>query len=328
MNLKYTQLEDIKESSELLNLELKNNNGKGNENRYQSLFINNPNPYVDGGSGIYVCKDGEKIVGKEHTISTKIRIKDVIYNASLSCDTVVDEEYRGQKIFINLLEYTTNELRSKDVSLFYGFPNNNSMPGFIKYLNWEKICDVYYYVKFLNYKSNDNFIKKVTKKILSLNTFILKTRVKIIKVTQFDHNLTNIIKGSHRNYSYIYKDVNYLNWRYSSNTFIKYDLFHIYDLNELVGYVVLSNMKGELKIIDFIILDDNILYFKGMINNLLAMYKDCFSISLLCTEDSWYKKVIKSSLFIENGKSSFCGNHLKDIPKTDWVVHYGDNDVN
>ena len=74
--------------------------------------------------------DNEKCVG----IQTFQRndVDDII--SFQSCDSVVDQGYKRRGIFSKMVSIGTDILPRE--ALIYGFPNNNSLPAFLK-LGWE-----------------------------------------------------------------------------------------------------------------------------------------------------------------------------------------------
>lgn len=56
--------------------------------------------------------------------------------ACQSADTMTDPDYRGEGLFTKLARMTYLEAQKQGIQLIFGFPNENSYPGFIK-LGWQ-----------------------------------------------------------------------------------------------------------------------------------------------------------------------------------------------
>lgn len=116
----------------------------------------------------------------------------------MSCDTATHVDFRGQGLFKKcVLELERNIPNN---SLFFGFPNSNSMPGFQK-LGWEIFREYKLWVK-------PSFIS--IKKIAEIK------EISISDISDYDKSIIGIRKGSQ-----------YLNWRYYSDNDI-YRAFNIF----------------------------------------------------------------------------------------------------
>jgi hypothetical protein len=58
--------------------------------------------------------------------------------AAQSGDTMTHKNHTGKGLFIRLAEMTYRLAKENSISFIFGFPNNNSYPGFVKKLSW--IC--------------------------------------------------------------------------------------------------------------------------------------------------------------------------------------------
>jgi GNAT superfamily N-acetyltransferase len=98
-------------------------------------------PY--GRGFVSLAMDGHKIVG-----STTITMKKAIVNGKIAKvaeigDTFTDPKYQRQGIFASLVKATVDRAVSSGVDLIYGTPNMNSLPGYLKKLNFLELskCD-------------------------------------------------------------------------------------------------------------------------------------------------------------------------------------------
>jgi GNAT superfamily N-acetyltransferase len=59
--------------------------------------------------------------------------------AAQSADTMTHPAHRNKGLFVALAELTYNLCRTEGIRLVFGFPNQNSLPGFINKLGWEAV---------------------------------------------------------------------------------------------------------------------------------------------------------------------------------------------
>lgn len=59
--------------------------------------------------------------------------------AAQSTDTMTHPGHRNKGLFVALAELTYNLCRKEGIRLVFGFPNQNSLPGFINKLGWQQV---------------------------------------------------------------------------------------------------------------------------------------------------------------------------------------------
>lgn len=62
--------------------------------------------------------------------------------AAQSGDTMTAGNHRLKGLFISLAKLTFEECSKRKVQIIFGFPNDNSLPGFIKKLQWQQIDSI------------------------------------------------------------------------------------------------------------------------------------------------------------------------------------------
>lgn len=91
---------------------------------------------------IAVAVHGEAIVGQYALWPVHLRLgRDVVLGAQ-SLDTMTHPDYRGQGMFTKLAIEAMRLARNRGVEVLYGFPNDQSYPGFVNRLNWDHTGDV------------------------------------------------------------------------------------------------------------------------------------------------------------------------------------------
>jgi hypothetical protein len=72
----------------------------------------------------------------------QIEYKGNFYLAAQSGDTMTHSNHKGKGLFIKLAIETFNYCKENGIHLVFGFPNENSFPGFIKRLGWSHFDDL------------------------------------------------------------------------------------------------------------------------------------------------------------------------------------------
>ncbi len=91
---------------------------------------------------VMVAEDGDRIVGQYALWPTPLVIGGVSVLGAQSLDTMTHPDYQGQGMFTTLARACYALAADHGVELLYGFPNDNSYPGFIRRLNWDHTGDV------------------------------------------------------------------------------------------------------------------------------------------------------------------------------------------
>ena len=67
----------------------------------------------------------------------RMRINDTLVLAAQSGDTMTHPEHQKKGLFLQLAELCYQLAEQQGIQLVFGFPNQNSKPGFIKHLQWQ-----------------------------------------------------------------------------------------------------------------------------------------------------------------------------------------------
>jgi N-acetylglutamate synthase-like GNAT family acetyltransferase len=93
------------------------------------------NPYGDPFVSLAICDD--KIVGHYAVIPYFLENKQGEIHSYLSMTTMVSPDFRGQNLFTILAERVYDQIDALELPSFvFGFPNDNSAPGFVRKLGW------------------------------------------------------------------------------------------------------------------------------------------------------------------------------------------------
>ena len=105
---------------------------------WQWRFLNNPL----GKQYILLAWEKEMLVGHYAVSPLKLIHGDCIYKVALSMTTMVHPDWRNQKLFIRLASKVYQTLWEHEYAGVMGFPNDNSLPGFISSLEWAHAFDI------------------------------------------------------------------------------------------------------------------------------------------------------------------------------------------
>ncbi|MDQ2803819.1 MAG: GNAT family N-acetyltransferase [Pseudomonadota bacterium] len=101
-------------------------------------FTDTPAGVVPG----MVAVDGDRIVASYTAWPATLYIGGEIVQGAQSRDTMTDPDYRGRGLFVKLASACYEMMQGLGYEVLYGFPNEQSYPGFVRRLNWTHIGDV------------------------------------------------------------------------------------------------------------------------------------------------------------------------------------------
>jgi len=86
----------------------------------------------------YIAYDEKQLpIAYYGVIPCFIRDKDRLYLAAQSADTMTHPKYRFKGLFVQLANLTFDLCTEEGVSIIFGFPNQNSLHGFLSKLKWQ-----------------------------------------------------------------------------------------------------------------------------------------------------------------------------------------------
>src|ERR1700712_960345 len=89
-----------------------------------------------------------------------IRYADTLFLAAQSADTMTHPKYQFKGLFVQLANLTFDLCREEGISLVFGFPNQNSLHGFLVKLKWQMTETLDYFDLPVNIVSVERLIKK------------------------------------------------------------------------------------------------------------------------------------------------------------------------
>lgn len=222
-----------------------------------------------GEAVIIVAESDDGIVGQYALSPRLMKIGDSVAKGSLSFDTMVHPNYRGQGMFITLAEEAYELATRRGIHFIYGFPNANSHHGFVKKLGWADFDNkgIPLWIKPLNL---ENILKKrfVNNKLLAglggkAGNIVVRVLYRstgntpagsITEISSFDRRFDSFWSEVSRDLGImVVRDKGYLAWRYMEKPGSDYSVLIAEDGKDLLGYVVLKCMEDFGLQIGFIV---------------------------------------------------------------------------
>ncbi len=189
-------------------------------------------------------------------LPTEVKCMDTTIPALQSFDTLTDQRHRGKGLFIQLATKLAEKETTKGNQLIFGFPNENSIKGFVKKLGFTYFGEVPFLIKPLKISY---FIKKIIQKnkineegdshcAIKINTEIKLRNHAILKnIDNFGEDydiLWNVVKKSIP--IGVNRDAAYMNWRFVNKPHTDYIRFGYYEESALKGIIIftLKNKHG------------------------------------------------------------------------------------
>ncbi len=189
---------------------------------------------------MYVILDGEKYVAMMGFVPFEYLSPDgKVLKYVQTCDLVVLPEYRGQGLFYKIHNYAEDDLANNGYLALFGFPNDNSLHGFLK----------------MNYHSNEIYVCKpksnlfyMIKNKLKLPTFNAKSKFDCYVEQDYCTKISQLNFGSNWLLNkYIRLNINkdFLIWRCESYNKGKYKCIFVKENEKLIAYFIVLVTKGS-----------------------------------------------------------------------------------
>jgi len=217
--------------------------------------------YRDGPYGpvkILLAKDDdENIIGIEPILPMKLIIDGKGVVSSLSCNSIVDPNFRNQGIFSKLVSNILELVKASEISSIYGIPNTKSRKIFIKN-GFTQICELPLLVRPLKLS---NYFPSPVKQIIKPFEIFWKikkgeTDIQLFK-GEINSDFEKIVDDLSKRISILQKrDRKFLEWRYNNHPSRKYEIHILKEKTELKGYIITRianiNKKKVGIILDFV----------------------------------------------------------------------------
>jgi GNAT superfamily N-acetyltransferase len=202
-----------------------------------------------------LAQDHDRIVGQYAVIPTRFSVQGKETCFALSCDTMIDPDYRRQGLFTALARKAYQRIESEGrIATVWGFPNEASLPGFTRHLDWRLLTDFPLKVAPLRPLTMLRARLGLKKEACNMPAERKGDSVapacahipglQVEPVTRFDKEYDELWNRRRDLAPVIQiRDAAYLNWRYAGVPGFGYRPFAIRSSGRLLGYMVIRTMS-------------------------------------------------------------------------------------
>ena len=227
---------------------------RNTESSWEWGFRDNP----AGCARIWLAVAADRIVGHYAVIPVRMRHCGEELMGSLSLDTMTHPDYRREAIFTTLASRVYEELGKAGTSVTHGFPNSNSVKGFVTNLGWLYVSSLPVFVKplnasriverFIGNRALAYAINKVSNPLARLlfrpTDAFQRKGSKVRWIDRFDERMDAFWDQVASRYRIaVVRDSTYLNWRYFDNPGRQYRAVIAEDGDDVLAYVILRRME-------------------------------------------------------------------------------------
>ena len=264
-----------------------------------------------------------------------------------SLDLVVDRDYRGQGIFEKTGGACMDRCRDAGVSAVVAFPNQSSYPGFVRTLGWRRIT----FLKRWTYPLN-RARKLRSPALVALASAPIDAMARIgvaalrranpgagLRFTlerqaPADYDLLWRALASLEVFS-LWKDREYLQWRYASHPDQEYQFASLRDGDTLVAEAVIGLVGTTLWIAELFARDRSLEHARALVAQLLAQGLEwrAAEAAFLGHDSGWFGQALMGFAVRPAADVVYVGRALADEALTrrmelpgNWSITFGDAD--
>lgn len=314
------------------------------------------NPYSNVNAALAWTVPQERLIGQHTVMPVKLNFRGDSVLACQETDTMVHPDFRGQGISLKTADYCYHELKRSGTNIVFGFPNQNAYPALVRRLQWKRIMYLKEYTFRLNIFQETRLFFRLSfpSKVLNfcfsiflrsklhLDLLVLKKRLPKIPTLCYTDSvpegygaLWNAIK-SYEVLS-VWKDAEYLKWRYDQNPDDRFVYFYLLFDGEIVGVCVVNAEKGkDVLICELLVKDKDVLLGRLLINQILSHYAGSQhrKARFVGIDAGFFEEVLVAFRSAALFSLPFCARAFGNATLEDWFVHptnwtvtYGDTDV-
>lgn len=276
-------------------------------------YINNP---IDD-MLVNVALENNRIIANYSVSPCKVYINGNIEKAALSMTTMTHPNYRGKGLFPKLANELYEEMKKNHYKIIIGFPNNNSHSVFVNRLDWKDIYEI-------------PTMKLDLERVNYCNEY---RNFKIINDNNFLLDYSKLINKTNEKIK-IYKDLEYLRWRFKDNPINKYNNYVLTENQSVVASIITKKYnKNEVDIVETCSLDD--CYTNEVLKWIISEEKNnnMKYINMWCQLNSNLHEIAEKFGFVNCEPISYFGIRSFEEKYTDlslynnWHIQMGDSDV-
>jgi len=215
------------------------------------------NPFVKDQSDVTIARKDGRLVGANCFIVLEFMYRGKRMKAVQSCDTMVHPAFRRFGIFSQMIMTAENHFREQGYHFLFGFPNQYSLPGFLK-AGWKQVRSMYRWDLLLNVeKTLQNLMPIVPLKRLASHSFKLffrnafnrsdnkLARIEFETSTNFPKTLSEISETLHPEKLELNRDKAYLEWKIFANKSMDFKYVFSMDDKGLIWYSLVARVDHK-----------------------------------------------------------------------------------
>ena len=265
--------------------------GKRSMDHWKWKFLDNP----AGNQCMQVAEDRGGIVGHLAILPTWMNLRGEKVMGGQIIDIMTHPAYRKQGMFVSLAKQCFDQAASMGIAMIYVFPNKQSYPGLVKGLacsymgRLPKLVRILKVKRIIRDRSKSEAIGGLFEKAESIliklmggvSRPVTRGHIKISMIEGFDIRFDGLWERmKSKNYVGVWKDSNYLNWRYKLCPDKQYNVMAAEENGTLVGFTVLKcgafpGRNGYIgNVVEFLCLPEKMAAAELLIDAALQYLKD------------------------------------------------------
>jgi hypothetical protein len=314
-------------------------------------------------SGVAIAELEGNIVAQYAVMWLPMIYKGRMIEGAVSTATVTDKSARGRGLFTKLASKVYQDIASSGAKIVYGFPNSQSIHGFLSHLDWFEVAPFPLCIKlidtsaifrkFIGGNASARLLGRLANFILhficgALHPVGRNGSLVVRKVVDIPDALDNLWEKSFIAQKIaLVRHKKYLHWRYLEKPFFSYDIYIVDNRDGQIGGCIITSTseKSGMKIIYVMELfteNNNQRLCQALLDKLvvIATEQDADAISLLSLPDDPFHTLYRRNGYFPVPRRLFpqeiyFGARLisEDIDPTyardkhNWYISWGDMDV-
>jgi GNAT superfamily N-acetyltransferase len=312
---------------------------------------------------VAVAEYGSCIAAQYALMRFPMTYQDSIIDGAISTATVTDKSQRGKGLFTRLAKKLYEDMEKDGCRIVFGFPNTQSIHGFVSRLDWFEIGAFPLHLKIVDFLPlvkrylGDNVISWIAARICSIGDRVVFHKCEQDLIRDYEIQLvpTGILPDGIElpwKESAIFqriglvRDSRYLEWRYLEKPFFNYDIYTVRKRGALVGYFVIYIAEKfgfrTIYVMECAAIADSLEVYSAILASLvgIARERSADSISMLLLPNHPQYRFFRKSGFVQvprkflPQKIFFAGKVLSKSIDTayvkdprNWYISWGDLDV-
>lgn len=235
------------------------------------------NPYSHGHTVVSRSTQDGSLLGSYTVVPLYLSLAGKKVKAGQPSDTVVDSQSRRNGIFTNLFVAITGRCQSNNVQLLFGFPNAAALPANIASTEAHPVCYLHCYEQWFDLMkpleaagifpllaaSINLILNTITRLKLQLVLFVLKlihpAQLTIERTKTAPQTYDGLWKRiSTRNVLSIWKDKEYITWRYDLHPHNQHFYYSAYANGILVAVLVIADINKHYFVTEILLAERHV----------------------------------------------------------------------